>query len=77
MVPGRFLKENLTLQFWRILLAAFTLLAVGLLCAQAPAPATQPQIPVFKTNAHAVEVDVVVTRENGEPVTASTKATSR
>jgi VWFA-related protein len=60
----------LTLQFSRTLPAAFTLLGVGLLCAQTPAPATQSQVPVFKTNAHAVEVDVVVTRENGEPVTS-------
>jgi VWFA-related protein len=30
----------------------------------------QDQVPVFKANAHAVEVDVVVTRENGEPVSA-------
>jgi VWFA-related protein len=39
-------------------------------CAQSPAPSAQSQVPVIKTNAHAVEVDVVVTRENGEPVTA-------
>jgi len=46
---------------------------VAPLCAQNPAPATpsaQAQVPVFKANARAVEVDVVVTRENGEPVTS-------
>jgi VWFA-related protein len=61
-------------QFSRILPSATILLCVALLRAQSPAPATEGQapgpVPVFKTNAHAVEVDVVVTRENGEPVTA-------
>ncbi len=40
------------------------------LCAQSASPIVQDQVPVFKANAHAVEVDVVVTRENGEPVSA-------
>jgi VWFA-related protein len=42
------------------------------LCAQSEASATtgHSQVPVFKANARAVEVDVVVTRENGEPVTS-------
>jgi VWFA-related protein len=47
---------------------------VALLFAQTPAPAksgsSESQVPVFKANGRAVEVDVVVTRENGEPVTA-------
>ncbi len=40
------------------------------LFAQSAPPAAQDRLPVFKANAHAVEVDVVVTRENGEPVSA-------
>ena len=51
----------------------FVFCCASSLCAQttAPAPsAAQGQVPVFKANARAVEVDVVVSRENGEPVTA-------
>ena len=36
----------------------------------APAPGVQDSVPVFKVNARAVIVDVVVTRENGDAVTA-------
>ena len=39
----------------------------------APAPGGQDSVPVFKTQARAVLVDVVVTRENGEAVTALRK----
>ena len=55
------------------LLLIFIFCCVAPLSAQNPAPAApsaQAQVPVFKANARAVEVDVVVTRENGEPVTA-------
>jgi VWFA-related protein len=58
------------LQFSRVLPRALIMCCAAYVGAQTAAPAAQDQIPVFKANAHAVEVDVVVTRENGEPVTS-------
>jgi len=43
---------------------------VQLMAQKAPAPGGQDSVPVFKTQARAVLVDVVVTRENGEAVTS-------
>ena len=61
------------LHFSSCVSSAFILFCAASICAKSPAPSAQGQAPVFKTNARAVEVDVVVTRENGEPVTALDK----
>lgn len=61
----------MSLQFSRVLPFALILICAASVRAQtaAPSPSTaQDTVPVFKANAHAVQVDVVVTRENGEPV---------
>ena len=62
----------MNLQFSRILPSAFFFFCVAPLYAQAPAPAAQAQVPVFKANAHAVVVDVVVTK-GSDPATALPK----
>ena len=50
-----------------LLSPALAVCCTGLLCAQT-GPGNQGPVPVFKTNAQAVVVDVVVTRGNDQPV---------
>ncbi len=61
----------------RLPISTLCLAALAFFCAAALAaqstPAGQDPAPVFKTNANAVVVDVVVTKGNDEPVTALTK----
>ena len=59
------------LRYFSILSLVLVFCCVAPLVAQtATAPGGQDSVPVFKTQARAVLVDVVVTRENGEAVTA-------
>jgi VWFA-related protein len=66
-----FKEGSLRLRYFSILSLVLVFCCVAPLVAQtATAPGGQDSVPVFKTQARAVLVDVVVTRENGEAVTA-------
>jgi VWFA-related protein len=66
-----FKEGSLRLRYFSLLSLVMVFCCVAPLVAQtATAPGGQDSFPVFKTQARAVLVDVVVTRENGEAVTA-------
>src|ERR1035438_204988 len=69
-----FKEGSLRLRYFSILSLVLVFCCVAPLVAQtATAPGGQDSVPVFKTQARAVLVDVVVTRENGDAVTALRK----